>query len=132
MSDASRLFGLSAVKDRKIKMSVGCRCENCQAHFPVSVLEIHAGPENANPGSIAAESVVVLCPSCHRSLHQHGPELRWRLLLSCQRKPEVHEQISSILNYHPAPYEAPEGPPLPELFEDAVRGGGIDLYQNGA
>jgi hypothetical protein len=132
MSNAARLLGLSQVKDRRIKMAVGCRCENCQNMFSIPVLEIHAGPEDLSIHPCSADSVIVLCPACHRSLHSHGSEKHWRNLLAGQRDPDVRERISTIIDYRPAPYQAPESSPLSELFEEAVRGGGLDLFQNGA
>jgi len=132
MSDAARLLGLPPVKERKIKIAVGCRCENCQNLFPLPVLEIHAGLEDRSSISCSAESVIVLCPSCHRSLHMHGPEQSWRRLLASQREPVIHNQIIAIIDYRPEPYQAPESPPLSELFEEAIRGSGLDLFQNGA
>ena len=132
MSSAARLLGLSQVKDRRIKMAVGCRCENCQNRFSIPVLEIHAGPEDISGSLYSADSVIVLCPACHRSLHSHGAERRWRILLAGQRDPGVRERISSIINYRAAPYQAPESSPLSELYEEAVRGGGLDIFQNGA
>lgn len=132
MSDAARLLGLSPVKERKIKIAVGCRCENCQELQPIYILEIHAGPDGCARHTCLADSVVVLCPECHRSLHMHEPEWRWRLLLTGQRKSDVSDAISSIIAYRPTPYQAPASPPLAELFEEAIRGGGLDLFQNGA
>ena len=132
MSDAARLLGLSPVKERKIKIAAGCRCENCQELVPVFLLEIHAGQDDCARCMCLADSVVVLCPACHRSLHMHEPEWRWRLLLTGERHPDVSDQISSIIGYRPEPYQAPASPPPAELFEEAIRGGGMDLFQNGA
>ena len=81
---------------------------------------------------VLADPVVGLCPESHRSPHMHEPEWRWRLLFTGERDPDVNDQISSIIACRPTPCQASTSPPLAELFEVAIRGGGLDLFQNGA
>ncbi|KQC06451.1 MAG: hypothetical protein APR55_01440 [Methanolinea sp. SDB] len=71
-----------------------------------------------------------LCPDCHQSLHMHEPEWRWRSLLTGERDPDVSDQISSIIAYRQGPCQAPASPPPSVLFEEAIHGGGLDLFRN--
>lgn len=90
-------------------------------------------PRRSCPGVTSlADPVVGLCPESHRSPHMHEPEWRWRLLFTGERDPDVSYHISSIIAYRPEPCQASTSPPLAELFEVAIRGGGLDLFQNGA
>jgi hypothetical protein len=79
-----------------------------------------------------ADPVVGLCPECHRSPRMHEPEWRWRLLLTGERDSDVDDQISSIIAYRTGRCQAPASPSPTVLFEEAIHGGGLDFFRNGA
>jgi len=100
------------VRQKRIVIAAECRCELCGEETAAADLEVHTiGNRGRVKGSALAEmerEILVLCPRCHRDVHeQETGEEEQRALLAF-RKPEVTEAIRAILSTRPKPYTPPE------------------------
>ena len=123
---------LNPVKERRVKLSVGCICELCGEAFPPDLLEIHLLPGNGKhgePGPDLQREILVLCPPCHREIHACAVTRADQKTLVRSRPPRVRRAIRAILGYHPKPYSPPESD-LAALYEDIRQFS--TLFVNGA
>ena len=111
------------VRQKRIAIAAGCRCELCGEETAAADLEVHTiGNRGRVKGLALAEmerEILVLCPRCHRDVHeQETGEEEQRALLAF-RTPEVTEAIRAILSTRPKPYSPPEVD-LEETFADVT------------
>jgi hypothetical protein len=116
-----RSLALAPVKEKRIKLAAGCRCELCHGPFSSVELEIHyiRGKEGQvpDPASDLQRYILILCARCHGDLHRHGvtpPEQRGILRT---RAATVRRAIRAILLYRPVPYAPPAEEDLAGKFE---------------
>ena len=116
-----RHLALAPVKEKRIKLAAGSRCELCHGEYPLAGLEIHFIRGEGEPGpdsrSDLQRHILVLCTPCHRDVHRHGvsaPEQRE--ILRC-RVPAVRRALRAILRYRPVPYAPPAEEDLAGKFE---------------
>ena len=111
------------VRQKRIVIAAGCRCELCgEEHFAAD-LEIHVIREPSGgappPPAEMEREILVLCSRCHQDVHeQETGEAEQRALLA-YRPPEVIEAVRAILSTRPKPYSPPEVD-LEETFADVT------------
>ena len=111
------------VRIKRIVLAAGCRCELCGEETAAADLEVHTIGEGnrvkaLSPADLEPE-ILVLCPRCHRDVHeQETGEVEQRALLAF-RTPEVTEEIRTILSTRPKSYSPPEVD-LEETFSDVT------------
>lgn len=106
-----RALKLSAVKERRVKRAVGLCCELCGGAYPTDLLEIHHLPQDGRrvrPGPDLQREILVLCPRCHREIHESRVSRADQKILVRSRPAGVRKEIRTILGYHPKPYIPPE------------------------
>jgi hypothetical protein len=111
---------LGLVKERKVKHSLGSRCELCGDAHPTSILEIHlipCGGTPVKPGPDLQREILVLCPRCHRELHAFGTPRADQKDLVRARPAGARREIRAILGHQPEPYTPPEVD-LAALYEE--------------
>jgi hypothetical protein len=112
---------LNPVKERRVKHSVGCRCELCGEEYPSDLLEIHLLPQDGRrvrPAPDLQREILVLCPRCHREIHDCGVPRADQKTLVRSRPAGVRKDIRAILGYNPKPYTPPESD-LAAIYEQA-------------
>jgi len=112
---------LNPMKERKVKRSVGCRCELCGEAYPSDVLEIHLLPgdgKRVKPGPDLQREILVLCPGCHRGIHEFRVPRADQKTLVRSRPASVRKEIRTILGYNPRPYTPPDVD-LAAVYEEA-------------
>jgi hypothetical protein len=116
----SRL-ALPPVREKRIKLAAGSRCELCHGEYPLAGLEIHfirgEGEPVPDSGSDLRRHILILCTGCPRDLHRRGvsaPEQRE--ILRC-RAAAVRHAMRAILRYRPVPYLPPAEEDLAGKFE---------------
>jgi hypothetical protein len=124
---------LNPVKERRVKHSVGCRCELCGEEYPSAILEIHLLPgdgRRVRPGPDLQREILVLCPCCHRDIHEVCPPRTDQKILVRSRPAGVRREIRAILGYTPKPYTPPEAD-LAAIYEEAHQLSSICLNGSG-
>jgi len=123
---------LNPVKERRVKCSCGCRCELCGEAYPPDLLEIHLLPGSrspVDPGPDLQREILVLCPHCHREVHEFRlPRVDQKILIR-SRPAGVRREIPGILGYIPKPYTPPEAD-LAAVYEEVRQFS--TLFVNGA
>ena len=119
------------VRQKRIAVAAGCRCELCGAEILAADLEVHTFGEGDRvktlPPADLEREILVLCPRCHQDVHEDCVgELEQRALLAF-RRPEVTEEIRKILATRQKPYVPPEVD-LEETFSSATR---LDTHYRG-
>jgi hypothetical protein len=112
---------LNPVKERRVKHSVGCRCELCGEEYPSAILEIHLLPgdgKRVRPGPDLQREILVLCPRCHWEVHDCEVPRADQKTLVRSRPARVRMEIRAILGYHPKPYNPPDVD-LASVYEEA-------------
>ena len=112
---------LNSVKERRVKRAAGCRCEVCGCVNPPDLLEIHLLPQDGRrerPGPDLQREILVLCPPCHREIHEHRVLRADQKTLVRSRSGRVRREIRAILGYNPMPYVPPEVD-LAAVYEEA-------------
>jgi hypothetical protein len=112
---------LSPVKERRVKYSVGCRCELCGGAYPSDLLEIHLLPRTGRvgkPGPDLQREILVLCPRCHREIHESRVSRADQKTLVRSRPARIRREIRAILGYNPKPYIPPDVD-LAAVYEEA-------------
>jgi hypothetical protein len=110
-----------AVKVKRIACAVGYRCEICQDECAVHLLEIHFIP-GREPGPCRREDphrwILVLCPRCHREVHNCPCTKEEQAYLVSLRDPGVAREIRRILRSRSRPYSAPDTFDPERFFSD--------------
>lgn len=112
---------LNPVKERRVKRSVGCRCELCGEAFPADLLEIHLLPgdgRRVKPGPDLQREILVLCPRCHREIHEFRVPRADQKTIVRSRPAGIRREIRAILGYNPKPYTPPDVD-LAAVYEEA-------------
>jgi hypothetical protein len=102
---------VNPVKERRVKRSVGCRCELCGEEYPSDLLEIHLLPgdgRRVRPGLDLQREILVLCRRCHREIHAFRLPRADQKTLVRSRPAGARREIRAILGYTPKPYTPPE------------------------
>jgi 5-methylcytosine-specific restriction endonuclease McrA len=111
------------VRQKRIAIAAGCRCELCGEEYFAADLEIHTiGTARGRTGESLAyleRDLLVLCPRCHRDVHEQETGEEEQRALLAYRPPEVTEAIRAILSTRPKPYAPPEVD-LEETFADVT------------
>ncbi len=105
----------------KIKIAAGSRCELCNGRFPTSGLRIHLIYPGWKPGMAGDPqgAILVLCPTCHGSVHSCSLPLPDQRDLLRHRQKAAKRAIRRILRYIPKPYTVPESD-LAEIYAQAA------------
>jgi hypothetical protein len=117
----SREPDLPPVKSKKVKLAAGSRCELCGEAYPPVLLEIHLLPgdgKRARQGPDLQREILVLCPGCHREIHDCRVPRADQKTLVRSRPSQVRREIRAILGFQPGPYTPPESD-LAEIYEQA-------------
>jgi hypothetical protein len=119
---AGELFlKLNPVEDRRVKHAVGLRCELCGDACRADLLEIHLLPgdgRQVKPGPDLQREILVLCPRCHREIHESRVSRADQKTLVRSRTAGARKEIRAILGYHPMPYTPPDVD-LSAVYEEA-------------
>ncbi|MDD1660583.1 MAG: hypothetical protein LUQ62_05190 [Methanomicrobiales archaeon] len=111
------------MRQKRIVIAAGCRCELCGEEYLAADLEIHTlGTERARTGGSPADlerELLVLCSCCHQDLHRNCVSDDEQRALLTYRTPEMTEAIREILSTKLKPYVPPEVD-LEETFADAT------------
>ena len=102
---------LNPVKELRVKLAAGSRCELCWEAYPSHLLEIHLLPmagRHVRQGPDLQREILVLCPRCHRHVHAFDPDRADQKTLVRSRPTAVRKEIRAILGYTPSPYTPPE------------------------
>jgi hypothetical protein len=121
------------VKERRVKRSVGCRCELCGEAYASDLLEIHLLPgegRRVRPGPDLQREILVLCARCHREIHEFRIPRADQKTLVRSRPAGVRREIRAILGYNPKPYAPPEVD-LAAVYTDACQISGVCLNGSG-
>jgi hypothetical protein len=123
---------LNPAKERTVKHSVGCLCELCGEPYPSDLLEIHLLPHGrrGRPGPDLQREILVLCPGCHREIHEVGLPRADQKDLVRSRSAGARRMIRAVLGYIPKPY-TPPGVDLAAVFTDACQISGTCLNGSG-
>jgi hypothetical protein len=117
-----------------LTMAVGGVCEWCRERYPLSHYEIHRiYHEGECPDNVISDpqkGILVLCPICHRLIHEDGVPAREQKEVVVNRPGPVRKQLRKILGYTPRPYTPPETD-LERCYEDCFRIDSLDLYRAG-
>ncbi|MDH7593202.1 MAG: hypothetical protein QHG99_02460 [Methanomicrobiales archaeon] len=110
------------LKERRIKLELGLRCEICGDEFPHTILETHFIEGAPSPDCASAEDleahILVLCPFCHWDIHSlRVREVEQRSILLFRPK-EVRKRIRRILGERVRSISIPEKD-LEETVRDA-------------
>jgi len=123
---------LNPMKERRVKCSVGCRCELCGEAYPSDLLELHLLPGDGRQikhGPDLQREILVLCPRCHGDLHEFRlPRVDQKGLVR-SRPAGVRKEIRAILGYNPKPYTPPDAD-LAAVYEEIRQFS--SLFVNGA
>ena len=105
----------------KIKLAAGSCCELCNGRFPTSNLRIHLIRPGWKPGMTGDPqgAFLVLCLTCHQSVHSCSLPLPDQRDLLRHREKTVKRAIRRILRYIPKPYTPPEYD-LAEVYDRAT------------
>ena len=116
-----RNTALPPIKEKRIKLALGCRCELCNGVFSLQELEIHhirgEGDPAPDPSGDLQRHILVLCTRCHRDIHGHVVTVAEQREILRSRPGHIRRAIREILHYRPAPYVPPAGEDLSERFE---------------
>lgn len=117
-----------------IVMAVGGACEWCRERYPLSLFEIHRiYPGDACPDRVRSDpqkGILVLCPICHRHVHDDSvPEDEQKEVIRNRPGP-VRNQLRQVLGYSPRPYTPPETD-IERSYEECFRIDSLDLYRAG-
>lgn len=119
---------LNPAKERRVKRSVGCRCELCGGTYASDLLEIHLLPvdrRQGKPGPDLQREILILCPGCHRGIHEMRIHRADQKVLVRSRSARVRKEIREILSYNPKPYTPPGDVDLAAVYEEACRISGL-------
>jgi hypothetical protein len=122
---------IPVVRQKRIAIAAGCRCELCGAEFLAADLEIHTigivpSRKEESPAELERE-LLVLCTRCHQDVHGDCVREEEQRALLAFRTPEVTEAIRAILSTKQKPYTPPEVD-LEETFSSATR---LDTHYRG-
>ena len=115
------LLKLNPARQRRVKRSVGCRCELCGGAYPADLLEIHLLPGvrcRIEPGPDLQREILVLCPRCHREVHEFRIDRADQKTLVRSRAARARGEIRAILGDRPRPYTPPDVD-LAAVYEEA-------------
>ncbi|MDD1653130.1 MAG: HNH endonuclease [Methanomicrobiales archaeon] len=100
------------VRIKRIILAAGCRCELCGKEVLADDMDVHtigaAGGKTGNATADLEREVLVLCPRCHRDVHEQGTGEEEQRALLAFRRSEVADEIRKILATKPKPYVPPE------------------------
>ena len=100
------------VRIKRIILATGCRCELCGKEILAADLEVHtigaAGDRTGGSTADLERDLLVLCPRCHREVHEQAIGEDEQRALMAFRAAEVIEEIRKILSTKPKPYVPPE------------------------
>lgn len=107
-----RFFATNPIKAKKIKLSVGSRCEICDREMALDDLEIHTFINGADFERTHLPSLerflLVLCSWCHWDLHAFDVTTADQEKLVEQRCEAIRQEIRKILAYISKSYTPPD------------------------
>jgi hypothetical protein len=125
---------ISAVKEKKLKLAAGCRCERCAESFPLRLLELHFLEDPAaSSGTIfrdVQKFILVVCPVCHHEIHSVPVPAADVKEIVRSRPAAARRAMRRILSYIPQPYHPPENTDLAQVFAE-VMNASRDIFFNG-
>ncbi|HUU76228.1 MAG TPA: hypothetical protein VMW63_09085 [Methanoregulaceae archaeon] len=125
---------VSNIQEMKIKLAVQFRCEWCEETKSPAILDLHLLVDDTGsylPTPDPQKKILVLCPDCHRDIHEIPLPLQMQKDLVRKRSFARKKRIRAILDYTPPPYAPPDNQNYAEIYEECFSLRSLDMFRAG-